>query len=154
MTSKINQTTILLVLVACALQVQVMAHAELTGKLTTVDNKSISVNDRKVKTGAAITSGSDIQCPRKIGATVDLGQLGRIDMAPRTDLRLGFDAYGITIHLRSGYVVLTTNKGIPGVVTTSEGKLIRTDSSRISTVEVRTKDAVDSAPLGAKPIDD
>jgi len=149
MAAKIIKTTIVLVLVACALQLQVMGHSELTGKLTTVDNKSISVNDRKVKSGATITSGSDIQCSGKTGATVDLGQLGRVEMAPKTDLRLGFDAYGVTIHLRSGYVVLTTNKGIPGVVTTSEGKLFRTDSSRVSSVEARTKDAAESEPAGA-----
>jgi hypothetical protein len=152
MTSTINRTIVLL-FVGCALQVQTMAWSELTGKLRTLNNKSVSVNNRKVKTGATILSGSDILCPDKIGATVDLGELGRIDMAPKTDLRLGFDAYGVTIHLRTGYVVLTTNKGITGAVTTSEGKILRTDSSKVSSVAARTKDAVDQEPVGAGPDD-
>jgi hypothetical protein len=148
MTSTTNKT-IILAFITCALQIQVLGWSELTGKLKTLNNKSVSVNNRKVKSGATILSGSDILCPEKIGATVDLGELGRIDMAPKTDLRLGFDAYGITIHLRTGYVVLTTNKGITGTVTTSEGKLLRTDSSKVSSVSAKTKDAVDQEPVGA-----
>ena len=149
MTSTINKT-IVAVLVGCALQVLVMAGSELTGKLETFDNKSVSVNDRKAKSGATVQSGSDIQCPEKIGATIDLGQLGRLDLAPNTDLRLGFDPYGITIHLRSGYIVLTTNKKITGRVTTSEGKLFLTDSSKVSAVVVKTKDAVGAEQVGAR----
>jgi hypothetical protein len=145
---------ILLFFVACTLPVYVMARSELTGKLRTLNNKAITVNSHKAKSGASVSSGSDIQCPEKIGATVDLGELGRIDMAAKTDLRLGFDAYGVTVHLRSGYVVLTTSKGIAGIVTTSEGKMLRTDSSKISSVTARTKDAVDSEPAGAGDSDD
>ena len=148
MTSTIYRTTVLL-FVACAVQAQVMAWSELTGKLKTLNNKSVSVNNRKVKSGAIILTGSDIVCPEKIGATVDLGDLGRLDMAPKTDLRLGFDAYGVTIHLRTGYVVLTTKKGITGTVTTSEGKVLRTDSSKVSSIVARTKDAADQEPVGA-----
>ena len=148
MTSTINKT-IALVFVACALQIHVMAGSELTGKLSTLDNKPVSVNDRKAKSGTTILSGSDIQCPDEIGAMVDLEQLGRIDMAPNTDLKLGFDAYGVTVYLRSGYVLLTTNKGITGTVTTSEGKVFRTDSSKVSSVVARTKDAIGPEPVGA-----
>lgn len=152
MTLRIN-ITIVLIFAACTLHVQAMSGSELTGKLTTLNNKSVVVNDHKVKSGATILPGSDIKCPEKVGATVDLGALGRLDMAPRTDLTLGFDAYGVTVHLRSGYVELTTNKGITGNVTTADGKHFRTDSTRVSSVVARTKDAVDSVPLGAKAED-
>lgn len=144
-----TKKAIVLFFIACTLQVQVVAWSELTGKLRTQNNKAITVNSHKAKSGTSVPSGSDIQCPEKIGATVELGALGRIDMAAKTDLRLGFDAYGVTVHLRSGYVVLTTNKGIAGIVTTSEGKMLRTDSSKLSSVTVRTKDTVDSEPVGA-----
>ena len=148
MTSTINKS-IALVFIACALQVQVMAGSELTGKLRTLNNKSVSVNNHKAKSGTTILPGSDIKSPDKIGATVDLGDLGRVDMAPNTDLTLGFDAFGVTVHLRSGYVVLTTNKGITGNITTSEGTRFRTDSSKVSSVVAKTKDAIDSQPVGA-----
>src|SRR6266496_4619042 len=101
MTATVSRTTIVVLIFACALQVRVVGRSELTGKLLTLDNKSITVNNRKAKSGFTITTGSDLQCPGKISATVDLGELGRLDMAPKTDLRLGFDAYGVTIHLRS-----------------------------------------------------
>lgn len=148
MTSTTNKGIVLFFL-ACSLQVQVMAWTEITGKLRTLNNKAITVNSHKAKSGNSIPSGSEIQCPEKIGATVDLETLGRLDMAPKTDLRLGFDAYGVTVHLRSGYVVLTTNKGITGTVTTSEGKIMRTDSSKLSSISAKTKDAEDSESVGA-----
>ena len=148
MTSTTNKGIVLFFL-ACTLQVQAMAWSELTGKLRTLNNKAITVNNHKAKSGNIIPSGSEIQCPEKIGATVDLGELGHVDMAPKTDLRLGFDAYGVTVHLRSGYIVLTTNKGITGTVTTSEGKMLRTDSSKLSSVTAKTKDVDDSESVGA-----
>ena len=151
MTSTVNKT-IVLVFVAFALQVRVMAGSELMGKLRTLDNKPVSVNNHKAKSGTTIPSGSDIQCPDKIGATVDLGQLGHIDVAPNTDLRLAFDAYGVTVYLRSGYVRLTTNKGITGTATTSEGKVFRTDSSKVSSVVAKTKDAIGPESVGAGAI--
>lgn len=141
MNSKISKT-IVLAFVACALQVQAMAGAGLLGKLKTRDNKPVSVNSHQVSSGTSIVSGSQIQCPEKVGATVDLGSLGRIDMAPKTDLTLTFNASGISVQLRAGYVVLTTAKGISGNVTTPEGKVFQTDSAKMSSVVARTKDAV------------
>jgi hypothetical protein len=149
MLSKINQGIVGLLLITCVYALPAQALKELTGKLTTSNNKSITVNDQKVKSGAEISSGSDIKSPEKVGATIDLKELGRIEIGPSTDVRLGFDASGIIVHLRTGHVVLTTNKGFTGHLTTSEGTRLRTDSSKVSSVEAKTKDAVASDRVGA-----
>ena len=45
------------------------------------------------------------------------------------------------MQLNLGYVVLTTNKGISGTVTTSEGTVFVTDPTKVSSVVARTRDA-------------
>jgi hypothetical protein len=149
--SKLSKT-IALVFVTSAFQVHVMAGPGLMGKLRTGHNKSVLVNSNKAGSGTTIISGARIQCPDKIGATVDLGSLGRLDIAANSDLTLVFVASEVTVQLRSGYVVLTTNKGITGTVTTSEGTVFRTDSSKVSSVIAKMKGAQGpetGAPIGA-----
>ena len=138
--SKLSNT-IALLLVMCALHVQVMAGPDLMGKLRTGKNKPVLVNSNKASSGTTIISGARIQCPDKVGATVELGSLGRLDIAANSDLTLAFAAGTISVQLRSGYVVLTTNKGIVGTVNTSEGTVFRTDSSKESSVIARMKGA-------------
>lgn len=140
MFSKFRQIVSVL-LVAGTLQISAIASGGLMGKLRTRNNKPVLVNLNKASSGTTILSGSRIQCPEKIGATVDLGVLGRLDIAPKADLTLNFAAGNITVQLNSGYVVLTTNKGITGRVTTSEGAVFATDPSKVSSVVARTKDA-------------
>jgi len=125
----------------CALQAQVMAGPDLMGKLRTGKNKPVLVNSNQASSGTTIISGARIQCPDKVGATVELGSLGRLDIAANSDLTLVFDATKVTVHLRSGYVVLTTNKGITGTVNTSEGTVFRTDPAKVSSVIARMRGA-------------
>jgi hypothetical protein len=130
-----------LVFVACALQFTALADSPLMGKLRTRDNKPVMVNSHQSTSGTTVLSGSQIQCPEKTGATIDLGELGRIDMAPKSDITLSFNASSISVQLRAGYVVLTTSKGIKGNVMTPEGKVVQTDSSKTSSVVAKTKGA-------------
>lgn len=138
--SKLSKT-LALVFVTCAFQAHVMAGPGLMGKLRTGNNKPVLVNSNKAGSGTTIISGARIQCPDKIGATVDLGSLGRLDIAANSDLTLVFAANDVTVQLRAGYVVLTTNKGISGIVTTSEGTVFGTDPSKVSSVIAKMKNA-------------
>ena len=140
MTSRLKNT-IVLVLVTLALQVSVTAAPRLVGTLKTRDHKPIMVNGNKTGSDTTILSESHIQCPDKVGATVDLGALGRLDISPNTDLTLTFSASEIRVQLKSGYVLLTTKKGISGIVTTSEGEVFRTDPSKVSSVVGLTSSA-------------
>ena len=151
MNSKLTKVVALLAVV-CVLRLSVAAAPPIMGKLKTRDNKPINVNGAKVGSGTTITSGAQIQCPEKIGATIDLGALGRLDIAPQTDLVVSFDPTRITVELKSGYVMLTTKPGIAGTINTAEGKVFATDPSKLSSVIARTSDAKGpetAAALGA-----
>ena len=151
-----NSRTISLIAIAVLLLVTHVATATaatpVTGKLRTRNNKPLLVNGNSVKPGTTIFSGANIQSPAKVGATIDLGSLGRLDMAPLTDLTVVFDAVRIEVQLKSGYVVLTTGKGITGRVVTSEGKVLETDVTKLSSVIARTAGSAGpevAAPIGA-----
>jgi hypothetical protein len=141
-----------LAIVLGVLQVQMLAAPTLMGTLRTRDNKPVLVNGNKVSSGTTILSGARIQSPNKVGATVDLASLGRLDFAPDTDFVVTFDAGKVSVRLKAGYVVLTTRKGISGIVTTPDGKAFETDSSKLSSVVARTLGALGpeaSVPIGA-----
>ena len=126
--------------------------APMTGKLRTRGKKPVIVNGNKVNAGIAIFSGARIQSPENVGATVDLGVLGQLDLAPNTDLTLTFSAGDVSVDLRSGYVILTTKRRVKGIVYTSEGQVVQTDPSKLSSVVARTAGSLGpeaSAPIGA-----
>ena len=131
--------TIMLTLAIASLALTVAAKPAIMGRLKTRDNKPVKVNGNKAMSGTTLLSGSDIQCPDKVGATLDLGTLGRIDIAPNSDLKVTFTNSTISVELRAGYVVLSTNKGVSGAVTTVDGQVLHTDSSVNSSIIAKTK---------------
>lgn len=140
MNTKILKAIALLAMLGVA-QLNVVANQPLMGRLKTRDNKPISVNNAAATSGTTIMSGAQIQCPDKVGATVEIETLGRIDIAPKSDLTLNFESNKITVELRSGYALLTTNAGIIGTINTPEGKVFATDPLKTSSVMGKTSDA-------------
>ena len=131
--------TITLALAIASLALTVAAKPAVMGRLKTRNNKPVKVNGNKAMSGTTLLSGSDIQCPDKVGATLDLGSLGRVDMAPKSDVKVSFTNSTISVELRAGYVVLSTNKGVSGVVSTVDGRVLHTDSSMNSSIIAKTK---------------
>ena len=127
------QTTIVVVLVYSVLQIGVqLAFAQpvapltkvaipqqLVGRLTTKNNKPITVNGLSAATGAAIASGATIETKADESATVELGPLGRLEIAPNTKVVLTFDDTGqVKALVTAGCVTLVGNKGTKGEVAT------------------------------------
>jgi hypothetical protein len=100
-----------------------------TGKLATSGNQPILVNGISTNSGATILSGSNIETGDTVGATVDLGMLGSLDIAPNTKLQLTFSSDGsATVMLIEGCVILRVRQGTYGVIKTAEGEVARNDS--------------------------
>lgn len=115
--------------------------AKVSGRLKTRNNKPVIVNGNKVASGMTVFSGASIQCPEGVGATVDLGRLGRLDLAPLTNMTVTFTENEVSVKLISGCVLLTTNKDIKGTVF-SEGETYKTDSSKASSLSTCTAGSV------------
>ena len=113
-------------------------RTDLAGSLATARNKPITINGNKVGAGTTILSGTQLQTPSEVGASVQLPSLGRLDIAPNTSMRLTFDKSSIDVDLTSGCVILTTYEGISGSVKPPPGLVGRTDPSRRHFVDVCT----------------
>ena len=65
-----------------------------TARLTTRNNQPITVNGNAAGTGATILTGASIETPDQVGATIDLGDAGVVELQPNSKIQLDFDENG------------------------------------------------------------
>jgi len=66
----------------------------ITARLTTKNNQPITVNGNSLGTGGTILTGAVIETPDQIGATIDLGDAGVVELQPNSKIQLDFDQDG------------------------------------------------------------
>ncbi|MDX6500297.1 MAG: hypothetical protein QOG23_3557 [Blastocatellia bacterium] len=66
----------------------------ITARLTTKNNQPITVNGNSLGTGGTILTGATIETPDLVGATIDLGDAGVVELQPNTKIQLDFDQNG------------------------------------------------------------
>jgi hypothetical protein len=91
-------------------------------RLTTRNNQPITVNGNSAATGASIVTGATIETGADQSATVNLGPLGSLDIAPNTKLVLTYDQNGnMKATLVFGCAILAAKKKTTGEVATEQG---------------------------------
>ena len=91
-------------------------------RLTTRNNQPILVNGNSAATGASIVTGATIETGADQSATVNLGSLGTLDIAPNTKLVLTYDENGkVKVTLVYGCTILAAKKKTTGEVATEQG---------------------------------
>ena len=91
-------------------------------RLTTRNNTPITVNGNSATTGASIVTGATIETGADQAATVNLGPLGTLDIAPNTKLVLTYDEQGnVKVVIVAGCAILATKKKATGEVATEQG---------------------------------
>jgi len=105
----------------------------ITARLITKNNQPITVNGNSLGTGGTILTGAIIETPSQIGATIDLGNAGVVELQPNTKIQLDFDENGnVRVKIISGCAVARKKSNVlPGQMeiytdTASE----KTDQSR------------------------
>lgn len=116
------------------------------GRLSTRGNNPVSVNGTNAKSGETIFSGQSIQTPDGVGATVQLPGLGRVDIAPNTNLTLTFEDGKINVTLASGCAVLTANRGTAGTLQSGDSTQ-QTDAANGGTIDVCASRTPGAAPV-------
>ena len=109
---------------------------QLMGILTTRDNQPILVNGVSAVSGATIPSGATIETPDKVGATINIGALGSLCIAPNTRLVVQFDRGDINVSLTQGCVILTTVKNVKGAINAAQVSGAQISPSTGGTVDV------------------
>jgi hypothetical protein len=110
------------------------ASPQLFGRLSTYGAGKVAVNGSLVPSGTTVLSGSQLQTSETAGATVNLGTIGKLDLAPKTKLTLVFDQNSISVNVASGDALLTTSEGVAGSLVASDGKTLTTDGKSVFAV--------------------
>lgn len=77
----------------------------------------VKVNGEAAQTGRSIFSSSTVVTPDANGAVINLGKLGKIELAPATSLTLSFDDNGINGNLLAGRVTVLNSSDTVSVKT-------------------------------------
>jgi hypothetical protein len=125
--------------------------AQLMGVLTTSSNKPITVNGASAVSGATIPSPATIETPAGVGATIRLGALGSLCVAPNTKLSLEFDQQGnvVNVTLLEGCAILRTPKNVAGAINGAQGSLGKTDAATGGSTDVCLKGGAPSVNQGS-----
>ncbi len=136
--SRVIAALLLLAIVQVGLQVglaeannttnPVAVPQQVVARLTTRNNQAILVNGLSATTGASILTGATIETGADQSATVNLGPLGTLDIAPNTKLVLTYDDQGnVKAVLVYGCAILTAKKKTTGEIATEQGTAGKTD---------------------------
>jgi hypothetical protein len=106
------------------------APQAITARLTTRGNQPISVNGNNVNSGATILSGATIETPDGVGATVNLGPLGSIDIAPNSKVTVEFSNGQVKVTITQGCAIVRNRKGTFAEVYTEKGLATSNDASQ------------------------
>lgn len=66
----------------------------ITARLLTKNNAPITVNGSSMGTGGTILTGATIETPDQVGASIDLGDGGVVELQPNSKIQLDFDENG------------------------------------------------------------
>ena len=101
-----------------------------TARLTTRGNQSVMVNGTSASTGASILTGATIETGDGVGATINLGPLGSIDLAPNTKVEIQYSDGQIKLKLLKGCAIVKNKKGTQAEVDTEQGPATSNDGKR------------------------
>ena len=119
------------------------------GRLTTRGNNPVTVNGNSAKSGETIFPGQSIQTPAGVGATINLPGLGRVDIAPNSNLTLTFGEGKLDVVLMSGCAILTANKGTAGSMEAG-GSTQRTEGEQGGVLDVCNSTVAGAAPIAGQ----
>lgn len=109
---------------------------QIVGRLVTRNNAPIQVNGQSASTGASLVSGATIDTAADQSATVNIGPLGSVDIAPNTRLNLTFESGSLKAAITYGCVILRAKKGTTGEIETEKGSIGKTDPAKGGVLEM------------------
>ena len=109
---------------------------QIVARLTTRNNQPITVNGQGASTGASLLTGATVETAADQSATVNIGPLGSVDIAPNTKVVLTFEQGNLKALVTFGCVILTARKGTTGEIATEQGSAGKTDPAAGGVLEI------------------
>lgn len=97
------------------------------GRLITHNNQTVTVNSNVVGNGATVLPGAIVETGDKIAATINLGALGSIEMAPNTKIKIEFSNGQIKVTVIQGCLIVKNKQGVYAQVYTDKGLVASND---------------------------
>jgi len=109
---------------------------------------SVTVNDKKAITGTSVYDNSrvNVACANGNRAIVNLGKLGRVEMAPGSQMVLKFSDGIISGDLVMGKIIVNSPVGVKVAINTPDG-VSAADGKDVSTLSVTTQRGVRCVPV-------
>lgn len=105
-----------------------LAELTVTGASVEGDVPFVSVNGERAVSGRSIQSATTITTPATASATVNLGKLGRVELAPNSSFVLNFNEKGISGDLVSGKVRVVGNENSENTVKTNDSVIVANET--------------------------
>jgi len=96
--------------------------AKASGELSV--SGQVTVNGQKVISGGTVFSDSTISTAAQSNASVSISKVGRVELAPNSNLRLSFAENNITAMLETGSAQVSTLTGTTVSLTTKDGIVV------------------------------
>jgi hypothetical protein len=115
----------LIVAIYATYSMTALASERIAGELLiSGKNSNVTVNGELAQSGRSIFSTSTITTPENANAIINLGKIGKLELAPNTTLTLSFNEKGINGDLLNGKVtVLGAGEAVN--IKTTEGKSVK-----------------------------
>ena len=97
-------------------------NAKASGELSV--SGQVTVNGQKVVSGGTVFSDSTINTAAQSNASVSISKVGRVELAPNSNLRLSFAENSITAMLETGSAQVSTLAGTTVNLTTKDGTVL------------------------------
>jgi len=108
-------------------------NAKASGELSV--SGQVTVNGQKAVSGGTVFSDSTISTAAQSNASVSITKVGRVELAPNSNLRLSFAENSITAMLETGSAQVSTLAGTTVNLTTKDG-IVVVDGSQATTFTV------------------
>src|ERR1043166_6896689 len=107
--------------------------AKASGELSVTGQ--VTVNGQKMISGGTIFTDSTISTAAQSSASVNISKVGRVELAPNSNLRLSFTANSIVAMLETGSAQVSTLAGTTVNLTTKDGTVV-VDGSQATSFSV------------------
>jgi hypothetical protein len=101
-----------------------LAELIVSGAAADGDFPFVSVNGERAFSGRTIQSSTTITTPSTSSATINLGKLGRVELAPNSNFVLNFNEKGISGNLVSGNVRVVGNDNSENSIQTKDSVVV------------------------------
>jgi hypothetical protein len=130
---------------------KIAGELKVSGKNFNGEMSSVTVNGEAAKSGRSVFSTSTIATPDEASAVIDLGKIGSIQLAPKTNLVLSFNEKGISGDLLTGSVTVL-NAADSVNISTVGGKTLKLNAGETASAAGQTQDDDDDSTSGGAAV--